>query len=128
VSSELYCTECGKVQFDSPGGMTCENGHGGAPGTPHKYPMCEKLREGHPQRLKLVEFMEWLSQNGLTLCTHEPTHFASHGGTYYQTTESLDNIALRFLEIDQRKLEVERRTMLERQADANAGASNEWNG
>lgn len=33
---ELYCTVCGKAQFSSPGGMTCENGHGGAEGTPHK--------------------------------------------------------------------------------------------
>lgn len=77
------------------------------------YPECERLREAHPTRVKLVEFMEWLTENGLTICTHEPTHFESRGGTYYQTTEQVDDIALRFLGIDQKKLESERRAMLD---------------
>lgn len=28
----LICVECGKVQRDTPGGPSCENGHGGAEG------------------------------------------------------------------------------------------------
>jgi hypothetical protein len=78
-----------------------------------KYPQCQKLKLGHETRLKLVEFMEWLNENGLTVCTHEPTHFASRGGTYYQTTEQPDDLVLRFLEIDKVELERERRAMLE---------------
>jgi len=28
---ELHCSVCGEPQFKTPGGMTCKNGHGGAP-------------------------------------------------------------------------------------------------
>lgn len=81
--------------------------------------MCEKLREVQSERLKLVEFMIWIHDNGLTLCTHEPTHYASHGGTYYQTSETLDDIALRYLDIDKDQLERERRAILEAQQKRN---------
>ena len=33
----LACSVCGEMQFVSPGGDTCKNGHGGSPGTPIKW-------------------------------------------------------------------------------------------
>jgi len=34
ISSNLVCEECGLPQYNTPSGMTCDNGHGGAEGVP----------------------------------------------------------------------------------------------
>lgn len=86
-----------------------------------KYPECEKLSGSRNELLKLREFTEWLGENGITLCSHEPTHYASKGGEYYQITENIESVIFRFLGIDAKKLEEERRALLEAtQEKANA--------
>jgi hypothetical protein len=86
-----------------------------------KYPECEKLRTSRDDLLKLRQFTEWLGENGITLCSHGPTHYASKGGEYYQITENIETVIFRFLGVDAKKLEDERRAMLEEaQEKANA--------
>lgn len=78
-----------------------------------KYPECEKLRVARPEMLKMLQFLEWLQEQGLSLCTHDPKKFAQWGGLFEVTREPQEAMLLRYLGIDAKKLEDERRAILE---------------
>lgn len=75
-----------------------------------KYPEVKKRSAAMPQIRTITEFMEWLEQNNLHVCTHNPEW--SHSN-FQRTMESHEKIIHRFLGIDDAKLEAERREIIE---------------
>lgn len=77
--------------------------------------MCEKLNSVGDERRTLNEFLEWLeTEQGIALCNREQTDsgFAKHG--YYEPIRKKhEELVFEFLEIDPKKLEDERRAMVE---------------
>lgn len=78
-----------------------------------KRPQCALHATTRATRSTIEEFIEWLGDQGITLCTHEPTHFALNGGTYYQTMQRPEDLASDFVGIDRVELENERRALLD---------------
>lgn len=78
-----------------------------------KRPQCSLHAATHVERATIENFIDWLRQRGIVLCVHEPTHFASNGGTYYQTTEKPEDLASDFVGIDRDALEKERSALIE---------------
>lgn len=82
-----------------------------------KYPECTKLSDHAGERRTVTEFLEWLEAQGLHLCEYSP---GSNFGTYHRTMKSHDALVMGFLEIDTKKLEEERRAMLDAAAGEDA--------
>jgi hypothetical protein len=53
VSSSSTCTDCGSLQFATPSGFTCENGHGGDPGRALDPRDLQVRGPGHPALVAL---------------------------------------------------------------------------
>jgi hypothetical protein len=70
-----------------------------------QYPEHEKLKEIRDQSQKCGEFLEWLEEQGYVEIT---------------ARKSLTSILAEFFEIDEEKLEREKRRMLDRIREANA--------
>ena len=70
-------------------------------------PECEKLSSDSDERRTFSEFFEWLESQGMFLCQYEED---SH--LPWPVNGSNDRLIYKFLEIDQDKLEQERRAML----------------
>lgn len=68
---------------------------------------CEKLSAVSDERRTLSEFFEWLDSQNLWIC--DGPGELSH---YYPVSASADSLIMQYLEIDQDKLEQERRAML----------------
>lgn len=74
----------------------------------YPYPQSEKLREVEDERRAIVGFVEWLGMDrGIELC-----EFNEEAGDYYGIVDTIDSLVMRYLEIDERALEQERRAML----------------
>lgn len=99
-----------------------------------KYPECEKLAEVADLSNKIGEFIDWLRgqdielakwQDGITDATRIADAFRTAAGKgdpdidkkpdqgYFPIRESTDSLLARFFQIDLRKVEAERRAMLE---------------
>lgn len=77
------------------------------------YPEHEKLTVIRPQSQAVGEFIEWLRQNGMTICTYETGANADrYGGEYVPIRESRDKLLARHFEIDLDVIETEKRAML----------------
>lgn len=77
----------------------------------HVYPECEKLGASIRERNAIVEFLEWASQEkGARLCNVPRGDYGAIG--WHPLTENAQTLAHEFLEIDETKLEAERRAML----------------
>jgi len=74
---------------------------------PEKYPECEKLTRCQPMSQKCGEFIEWLEKR-------QAIRFKGH--------QSLPQLLGKFFEIDENKLEKERREMLDDIRKQNGGA------
>lgn len=74
-----------------------------------QYPQSEKLAAAHDERSAIAEFLEWLeSDQGIILAEYE-----EESGHYQAVLENFDRIIMRYLDIDERALEQERRAMLD---------------
>jgi hypothetical protein len=73
-----------------------------------KYPEHTKLKEIQPQSQKVGEFLEWLQENGYTICTFDKKH-----GEYASAYISIPQMLAKFFEIDSEKIEAEKQAMLE---------------
>lgn len=77
--------------------------------TAAEYPECEKLASFRDERSTLSDFFEWLNNRGMFLCQYE------EGSQRPWPVSASDNtLIMQFLEIDEVKLEQERRDMLVR--------------
>jgi hypothetical protein len=76
-----------------------------------RYPESEKLRDNEAARDTIIEFVQWLGQHGYWV--GERVEMSPDRGFLLATGKNPDTLAMEFLGIDQAKLEVERRTMLE---------------
>lgn len=75
----------------------------------HVYPECEKLGASIRERNAIVEFLDWAAnEKGARLCN------TPIGVNWHPVFENAQTLAHEFLEIDETKLEAERRTMIER--------------
>lgn len=106
-----YCSECGKPQFSTPSGVTCENGHGGAPGTPTQYPELERMRAVGEESRSIGSFLDWLCEQGITLCEVSESRYRD--GEYLPISEGPEALLARYYDIDLEKIETERRRMLD---------------
>lgn len=74
-----------------------------------EYPENEKLASFSDERSAIGDFLEWLRGQNLWICDG-PGEFRH----YYPVSASDDTLIMKFLEIDEVKLEQERRDMLGR--------------
>lgn len=77
-----------------------------------KYPMCERLAQNRGKKVELLEFITFLNENGIYLGRYE-------GDTLYSITSRPEQLVHEFLDIDDAKLEAERRQMLEELQEKN---------
>lgn len=77
--------------------------------TKYQYPECEKLAADRPKKIAIMEFLEWLEEQGLTICDLDG----------FRLRESNEQLVHRHLGLDDKKLEQERREMLRDQRIAN---------
>lgn len=80
----------------------------------NQYPECEKLSAVATEKQAICNFLEWAEQNNLHLCSFNPK---LNFDNYARTHENVERIIHRFYDIDDLKLEEERRTMLDRQRE-----------
>lgn len=73
-----------------------------------EYPVSEKLAAIHDERIAIVQFIDWLSEQGITLAAP----IEEGGDRLYPISEMSDTLIMRHFEIDERELERERRRML----------------
>jgi len=92
----------------------------------NEYPECEKLSGVSDEKRTLLEFFEWLGEqgeendHGWYLCEWTEGNHSNNVTVRKRTNEIIHS----FLEIDDKKLEDERRTMLSKlQEQANKGKS-----
>lgn len=85
-----------------------------------QYPECEKLSAVRPEMMKITTFVEWLEEQGIKLCSPDDGGGMFSSG-YAPVSESVEKILHRYFEIDPKKLEDERRLILERAREANDG-------
>lgn len=72
-----------------------------------EYPECEKLASLRYERSTLSDFFEWLGNQGMFLHRYE-----GDSDRPWPITTSTDRLIMQFLEIDEDRLEQERRAML----------------
>ena len=81
------------------------------------YPECEKLAEVSPQSNVVGEFLDWLSnEKNLTICTYtedEDPMVLGDCSSYYPYHYDTEQLLAEFFEIDLKKVEEERRQILE---------------
>lgn len=79
-----------------------------------KYPMCEKLSSVREESQKIGEFLDWLSEREprIVLCVSE-WHCGRQLNDYYPAGISINKLLMEYFEIDENKLEAERRSILD---------------
>jgi hypothetical protein len=75
----------------------------------HEYPQSEKLSRIASQRQGISEFLEWIGEQGMYLCTADPEN-----GRFHPVARTADSLTYEMYEIDEKELERERRAMLAR--------------
>ena len=82
-----------------------------------EYPEHDKLDEVDRERIVLGEFLDWLDYKDYLICTDSnEEHFneeGDHVSAYRPAYRSIESWLAEFLEIDLKKLEDEKRAMLE---------------
>lgn len=75
-------------------------------------PEHDKLTEAEDRHVVLAEFLEWLEANHLWICelVEHPTGLSSN---YYPIHQPSRRVLMQFLGVDARKLEAERRAVVE---------------
>lgn len=87
-----------------------------------KYPMCTKLSSVKDESQSIGRFLDWLQEREepITLCLHS-YHRGRGEDEYFPARIPFQKLLAEYFEIDENKLEEERRTMLEElQEKANA--------
>ena len=74
-----------------------------------QYPECEKLAIYQIERMAIIHFLEWLAEEHGA----EIAHYLDESDDLFPLGVSKDNLALTYLGIDPKKLEEERRAMLD---------------
>jgi hypothetical protein len=80
-----------------------------------KYSECEKVRASRDEKLTIEEFLDWAQKRGIELCTPMP----GGGGRFYPMSRTREMVLMDYFEIDLKKLEEERRAILEEQRKLN---------
>lgn len=75
-----------------------------------KYPELAKMEDARPSSQVIGEFLDWLSDKGLTICAFHPT---VRNGIYHPTHKSIEQTLADYFEIDLNKIENERRQILD---------------
>lgn len=75
------------------------------------YPECEKLGRVHEQIVAITQFMEWLSGKGVIL--GETKEVIEDFAGFYPCRKGIIELLNEYFDIDPKKLEKERRAMLE---------------
>lgn len=81
-------------------------------------PNCEKLRASHKDKLVVGAFMEWLEEKKYVVaepCANSPYI----GEELVLATKNFDKLWLEYIEVDEQKLDDERRAILDEQRKLN---------
>lgn len=81
------------------------------------YPECEKLRVVHVEANSIRNFIQWLMADDIGLCKLNPN---LNFNNYQPVVESFEHLLMRFLEIDPKKLEEERKATVDSLQEARA--------
>lgn len=74
-----------------------------------KYPECEKLSRLADKRTIILDFIEWLAERDMHIMVQRDPDYED----YRHLTQSREALSHQYLEIDDNKLEQERRAMIE---------------
>lgn len=81
-----------------------------------KYPMCTRLSSVSDERSGIMAFLEWLADNKIELARERRTEYGLELAPILETKEKL---LMQYFEIDEQKLEEERRLILDEQRELN---------
>lgn len=84
------------------------------------YPECDKLSSISAESEKIGEFIDWLSSQGIQLCTWVENHRKIiTGGDYFPTNMNITELLAQYFDIDLQKIEQEKRAMLDKLRELN---------
>lgn len=84
------------------------------------YPECDKFLLVSAESEKIGEFIDWLSRQGIQLCTWvENDRKIITGGDYFPTNMNITELLAQYFDIDLQKIEQEKRAMLEELRELN---------
>lgn len=75
------------------------------------YPEHEKLKALKGANETVADFLDWLGESGLIICTDDSGHWEGDP-TYSPFLQAKSTIIAQFLKIDERRLDAEKRQML----------------
>lgn len=75
-----------------------------------KYPMCTRLALERATKMKILDFLDFLSHEGISLCNYDEKRFS---GSYWPIDEQGEKLVHKYLDIDDAALERERRQMID---------------
>jgi hypothetical protein len=76
------------------------------------YPEHEKLKKISDKSQTVGDFLEWLNSQGLHLCEWVDSRYAGEG-EFSSANKNTDDLLAEFFEIDQAKLEEEKRELIQ---------------
>lgn len=85
------------------------------------YPMSDKLLAVQAKSALLSEFLDWLGEQNIALCTLQELEYADGGFTkprWQPLNKSFEQLLADFFEIDLKQLEDERRDILDKIREA----------
>lgn len=75
-----------------------------------EFPEHDKLKQIKEESRAIGEFIEWLEENGYSICEYDDANFDN----YYRTPKSTEQLLAMHFNIDLNKIEQEKRAMLEK--------------
>ena len=82
-----------------------------------QYPQLAKMDAVREESQAIGEFIEWLNENGMAICTHEN---GLRGESFFLVMESVESLLARHFDVDLNAVERERRAVLASCVEANA--------
>ena len=74
-----------------------------------QFPQLSKMHTVQDQSHSIGDFIEWLSENGMAICTLQE---GLRGTNFYPVADSLETLLSKYFEIDLNAVERERRAVL----------------
>jgi hypothetical protein len=80
---------------------------------PPATPWCDKMVKVAPESQKIGNFLEWLAEQGVALCTYTPGTYSESDDGWWLDHVSIERRLAKYFDIDLNKVEDERRALLE---------------
>ena len=74
---------------------------------------CQRMAKVAPDSQKIGEFLDWLQEQGVALCTYTPGTYSESDDGWWLDHVSIERRLAKYFDIDLNKVEDERRALLE---------------